>query len=120
MSQAATVLAHAGSHGEGGGSALTVGIVVVLVLGWASLGALAWIFHAAKKRDDLRAREDVLNAPAATAPRWEPLDAAGMGPERPGPAEGAAPATGNGDAAHGGRDAAAPTSTTKPAGRLRP
>ncbi|MDP8943295.1 MAG: hypothetical protein M3N16_04155, partial [Actinomycetota bacterium] len=78
MSQAAMVLAHAGSHGEqGGGSALTIGIVAVLVLGWASLGALAWVFYAAKRRDDLRAEGELAGAPDPSRPRPTPEPGAG-------------------------------------------
>ena len=115
MSQAATVLAHAGSNGgEGGGSALTFGIVAVLVLGWASLGALGWVFYAAKKRDDRRAKQQLVNAPAPAAPPWSTLDT-GTPPGRPGSSgPGAVPPAANGDAAHGGREEAAPTPTRTP------
>ncbi len=47
------VLAHAGQGGTGNGElALTIMLVTVLVVIWAALGVVCWIFWRAKKRED--------------------------------------------------------------------
>jgi heme/copper-type cytochrome/quinol oxidase subunit 2 len=45
------ILAHAG-EGSGNTTAFTIMLVTVLVVIWALLGAVCWIFWRAKKRDD--------------------------------------------------------------------
>ena len=58
-----SVLAHAGEveTGETGRIALEIIVISVLVIVWAALGVVCWIFYRAKKRDD---------AAAKTGPEW--------------------------------------------------
>lgn len=77
VSQAAVVLAHAGSEGQGGATAFTVGIIAVLVLVWAGLAAVAWVFYAAKRREEAgapkdRSREEGSGAAPRAPPSLEP------------------------------------------------
>ena len=58
-----SALAHAGEveTGETGRIALEIIVISVLVIVWAALGVVCWIFYRAKKRDD---------AAAKTGPEW--------------------------------------------------
>jgi len=47
-----------GAHGSQTGElVMTIGITVMLVLTWAALGVVCWIFWRAKKREDEALRE---------------------------------------------------------------
>ncbi|MDQ3857057.1 MAG: hypothetical protein M3304_10165 [Actinomycetota bacterium] len=52
----AALLAQHGGGGSGGELPMTIMLVTVLVLIWAALGVVCWIFWRAKKRED-EARE---------------------------------------------------------------
>ena len=80
MSQVAIVLAHAGAEGSEGGTVLTVGIVAVLVVVWAALAVVGWVFYVAKRRDEARAGSSPLGDARAEPGPVAATDATGDQP----------------------------------------
>ncbi len=68
LSPEGIVLAQHGGGGSGGELPMTIMLVTVLVLIWAALGVVCWIFWRAKKREDAAKREADMkwrNAPSS-------------------------------------------------------
>ena len=84
MNEASIVLAHSGAGADGGVTAFTIGVVAVLVVVWAGLAALAWVFYAAKRRDDARAAEEGAATIAGDGPRPVPGPGVAAGREAEG------------------------------------